>query len=246
MFQNGAHDGFHEAIGDTVTLSMTPAYLAKIGLVPESKPSKEAVINQQMKMALEKIAFLPFGKMIDEWRWKVFSGEVHARELQRRVVGAAREVPGHRARRSSAPRPISIRARSTTFRATRRTRATSCRSSCSSSSRRRCAKRPGSRARCRSARSSATRKPGRKFGAMLAEGRQPAVAGHALRADRHAADGRLGDHRILQAVAGLAQGTEQGPDVRLVSALVLNRWRVPRRRGCGRVAWPGTGGHRQA
>jgi peptidyl-dipeptidase A len=77
MFQNGAHDGFHEAIGDTVNLSMTPAYLAKIGLVPAAaKPSREALINQQMKMALEKIAFLPFGKMIDEWRWQVFSGEV--------------------------------------------------------------------------------------------------------------------------------------------------------------------------
>ncbi len=76
MFQNGAHDGFHEAIGDTITLSMTPAYLAKIGLVPSAAESKEAVINQQMKMALEKIAFLPFGKLIDEWRWKVFSGEV--------------------------------------------------------------------------------------------------------------------------------------------------------------------------
>jgi peptidyl-dipeptidase A len=77
MFQNGAHDGFHEAIGDTVTLSMTPAYLEKIGLVPAAaKPSQEALINRQMKMALEKIAFLPFGKMIDEWRWQVFSGEV--------------------------------------------------------------------------------------------------------------------------------------------------------------------------
>ncbi|MCE3284110.1 MAG: peptidyl-dipeptidase [Steroidobacteraceae bacterium] len=77
MFQNGAHDGFHEAIGDTVNLSMTPAYLAKIGLVPEAAtPSREALINQQMKMALEKIAFLPFGKMIDEWRWQVFSGQV--------------------------------------------------------------------------------------------------------------------------------------------------------------------------
>jgi peptidyl-dipeptidase A len=76
MFKNGAHDGFHEAIGDTINLSMTPAYLAKIGLVPESKTSKEALINQQMKMALEKIAFLPFGKMIDEWRWQVFSGQV--------------------------------------------------------------------------------------------------------------------------------------------------------------------------
>jgi len=76
MFQNGAHDGFHEAIGDTITLSMTPAYLAKIGLVPSASESKEAVINQQMKMALEKIAFLPFGKLIDEWRWQVFSGQV--------------------------------------------------------------------------------------------------------------------------------------------------------------------------
>jgi peptidyl-dipeptidase A len=76
LFQQGAHDGFHEAVGDTVNLSMTPAYLAKIGLVPEATQSREAVINQQMKMALEKIAFLPFGKVIDEWRWKVFSGEV--------------------------------------------------------------------------------------------------------------------------------------------------------------------------
>jgi peptidyl-dipeptidase A len=77
MFQNGAHDGFHEAIGDTVTLSMTPAYMAKIGLSPaQATPSREALINRQMKMALDKIAFLPFGKMIDEWRWQVFSGQV--------------------------------------------------------------------------------------------------------------------------------------------------------------------------
>ena len=76
LFQNGAHEGFHEAVGDTVNLSMTPAYLAQIGLVSEAGTSREAVINQQMKMALQKIAFLPFGKLIDEWRWKVFSGEV--------------------------------------------------------------------------------------------------------------------------------------------------------------------------
>ena len=75
-FQNGAHDGFHEAVGDTINLSMTPEYLAQIGLAPASKTSRESVINQQMKMALEKIAFLPFGKMIDEWRWQVFSGRV--------------------------------------------------------------------------------------------------------------------------------------------------------------------------
>lgn len=76
LFQSGANDGFHEAIGDTVNLSMTPAYLNRIGLSGAVKPSREATINQQMKLALDKIAFLPFGKLIDEWRWKVFSGEV--------------------------------------------------------------------------------------------------------------------------------------------------------------------------
>ena len=76
LFRTGANDGFHEAIGDTVNLSVTPGYLAKIGLINAVKPSQEAVINQQMKMALDKIAFLPFGRLIDQWRWKVFSGEI--------------------------------------------------------------------------------------------------------------------------------------------------------------------------
>ncbi len=76
MFQNGAHDGFHEAIGDTVLLSMTPGYLAQLGLGSKVTVSNEAVINEQMKMAADKIAFLPFGKVIDQWRWKVFSGEI--------------------------------------------------------------------------------------------------------------------------------------------------------------------------
>jgi len=76
LFQQGAHDGFHEAIGDAVNLSVTPAYLHQLGLVADVVPSKEAVINQQMKMALEKVAFLPFGKLIDQWRWGVFSGKI--------------------------------------------------------------------------------------------------------------------------------------------------------------------------
>ena len=76
MFQNGAHDGFHEAIGDTVTLSLTPVHLNKIGLVPPQKADPKAVINSQMKWALDKIVFLPWGKLVDQWRWKVFSGEV--------------------------------------------------------------------------------------------------------------------------------------------------------------------------
>ncbi len=76
IFQGGAHDGFHEAIGDTIALSITPNYLKEIGLFESIEESDEAEINHLMKVALDKIAFLPFGKLIDQWRWKVFSGEV--------------------------------------------------------------------------------------------------------------------------------------------------------------------------
>lgn len=76
LFQNGANDGFHEAIGDTVVLSMTPGYLKKIGLIDKVENNQQAVINQQMKLALDKVAFLPFGKIIDQWRWQVFSGKI--------------------------------------------------------------------------------------------------------------------------------------------------------------------------
>lgn len=76
IFQNGAHDGFHEAIGDTIVLAMTPQYLASVGLVDAPKQSQEALINAQMRMALAKVAFLPFGLMIDRWRWGVFDGSI--------------------------------------------------------------------------------------------------------------------------------------------------------------------------
>jgi peptidyl-dipeptidase A len=76
LFQDGAHSGFHEAIGDTITLSMTPEYLAEVGLIETAERSEEAAINRQMQRALDTIAFLPFGKLIDEWRWRVFSGEI--------------------------------------------------------------------------------------------------------------------------------------------------------------------------
>jgi peptidyl-dipeptidase A len=76
LFQGGANEGFHEAIGDTVVLSMTPGYLSTIKLVGNVKTSREALINEQLKLALDRIAFLPFGKLVDQWRWKVFSGEV--------------------------------------------------------------------------------------------------------------------------------------------------------------------------
>lgn len=75
IFKNSANDGFHEAIGDTVALSITPNYLKQIGLLDEV-PDASKDIGLLLKQALDKVAFLPFGLMIDQWRWKVFSGEI--------------------------------------------------------------------------------------------------------------------------------------------------------------------------
>jgi peptidyl-dipeptidase A len=75
IFRDSANDGFHEAIGDTIALSVTPEYLVKIGLLDKA-PDASKDIGLLLARALEKVAFLPFGLMIDQWRWKVFSGEI--------------------------------------------------------------------------------------------------------------------------------------------------------------------------
>ncbi len=75
MFRDSANDGFHEAVGDTIALSITPEYLVKLGLLDKA-PDTSKDIGLLLSKALEKIAFLPFGIMIDQWRWKVFSGEI--------------------------------------------------------------------------------------------------------------------------------------------------------------------------
>jgi peptidyl-dipeptidase A len=75
LFEGGANDGFHEAIGDTIALAITPEYLQKIGLL-DKVPPPEADIPLLLRQALDKVAFLPFGLLIDQWRWKVFSGEI--------------------------------------------------------------------------------------------------------------------------------------------------------------------------
>ena len=75
LFRGGANDGFHEAIGDTIALSITPEYLKTIGLIDQIPPAS-ADLPLLLRTALDKIAFLPFGLMIDKWRWQVFSGEV--------------------------------------------------------------------------------------------------------------------------------------------------------------------------
>jgi peptidyl-dipeptidase A len=75
FFRGSANDGFHEAIGDTIALSVTPEYLKQIGLL-DKVPGPEGDLGLLMQKALDKIAFLPFGLLVDQWRWKVFSGEI--------------------------------------------------------------------------------------------------------------------------------------------------------------------------
>ena len=74
LFRDSANDGFHEAVGDTIALSITPEYLIKIGLLDKA-PEASKDIGLLLARALDKVAFLPFGVVIDQWRWKVFSGQ---------------------------------------------------------------------------------------------------------------------------------------------------------------------------
>ena len=75
IFRDSANDGFHEALGDTIALSVTPEYLVKIGLL-DTAPDASRDLGLLMGRALQKVAFLPFGLLIDQWRWQVFSGQV--------------------------------------------------------------------------------------------------------------------------------------------------------------------------
>ena len=99
LFRDGAIDAFHEAIGDTVALSVTPPYLKQLGLIDKA-PDPSADIGFLLNRALDKVAFLPFGYLVDQWRWKVFSGEVKPDsynkawwELREKYQGIAPPVP---------------------------------------------------------------------------------------------------------------------------------------------------------
>jgi peptidyl-dipeptidase A len=99
IFRAGANDGFHEAIGDTIALSVTPEYLKRIGVI-DTAPGPEGDIPQLLRRALGKVAFLPFGYLVDQWRWRVFAGEVGPQDydklwwdLRARYQGIARPEP---------------------------------------------------------------------------------------------------------------------------------------------------------
>jgi peptidyl-dipeptidase A len=77
LYLDGANDGFHEAIGDFIALSITPDYLVKIGLLDPAKvPGADKDLGLLLRQAMDKVAFLPFGLLIDKWRWGVFDGSI--------------------------------------------------------------------------------------------------------------------------------------------------------------------------
>jgi peptidyl-dipeptidase A len=99
LFRDSANDAFHEAIGDTVALSVTPPYLKQLGLI-DKVPDPSADIGFLLNRALDKVAFLPFGYLVDQWRWKVFSGEIGPNdynkawwELREKYQGVVAPVP---------------------------------------------------------------------------------------------------------------------------------------------------------
>jgi peptidyl-dipeptidase A len=93
LYRDSANDGFHEAIGDTIALSVTPEYLKQIGLL-ETIPPASSDIGLLMKRALDKVAFLPFGLLIDKWRWGVFSGKITPAEYNKAWWDLKREYQG--------------------------------------------------------------------------------------------------------------------------------------------------------
>ena len=148
--------------------------------------------------------------MIDQWRWKVFSGEIKPDELQQGLVGAAAEVSGHRAAGRRAAKPISILARSITSPPTCPIRATSWPTFCNSSSIARCAASPDSTARSTAARFYGNKEAGAKFNTMLEMGQSKPWpdALEALTGER--ADGRQRDAGLLRAAEEVAGRAEQG------------------------------------
>jgi len=95
LYLNGANDGFHEAIGDFIALSITPQYLVQIGLLDQSKvPSADKDTGLLLRQAMDKVAFLPFGLLVDKWRWGVFDGSITPANYNQAWVDLKRQYQG--------------------------------------------------------------------------------------------------------------------------------------------------------
>ncbi len=100
LFASGAHDGFHEAIGDAIALAITPEYLKQVGLLQGPVPGADADLPLLLRQALDRVAFLPWGLLVDKWRWEVFDGRLPESrfnagwwELRHRYQGVSAPLP---------------------------------------------------------------------------------------------------------------------------------------------------------
>ncbi|XP_036127494.1 angiotensin-converting enzyme 2 isoform X3 [Molossus molossus] len=102
LLRNGANEGFHEAVGEVISLSVaTPKHLKVIGLLqPDFNEDNETEINFLFKQALSIVGTLPFTYMLEKWRWMVFKGEIPKEqwmqkwwEMKRDIVGVVEPVP---------------------------------------------------------------------------------------------------------------------------------------------------------
>lgn len=161
LYLGSANDGFHEAIGDMIALSVTPEYLVSIGLLEAGKvPDASRDIGLLLRQALEKVPGMAWTVLVDKWRWGVFDGSIAPdaynkawNDLRREYMGVV--PPVARSEEDFDPGPNSI------SRATPRTRAISSHACCSSSSTSAPARSRAGRVRCTAARSTATARSAR-------------------------------------------------------------------------------------
>ena len=156
LYRDGANDGFHEAIGDTIALSITPSYLTKIGLL-DQEPDVSRDTGLLLARALDGVAFLPFGLLVDKWRWQVFSGEIKPAEYNTAWWQLREEYQGIKAP-SPGLRMTSMRAQSIMCRAMYLTCAISWPAFSNSSFTRLHVSRPVSRGHCTAAQSTERRR----------------------------------------------------------------------------------------
>ena len=216
LFQDGAHDGFHEAIGDAVNLSVTPGYLHQIGLVERGEavagsrhqPADEDGARQDrlpaVRQAHRRVALGACSTAASSPPTTTRPGGSCARSTRassppvartRGGLRSGREVPHPRQHAVHALLPVVHPAVPVPQGAVRGRRA--------------------SRARCTSARSSATRKRARSTAPCWRSARASPGRTRCEKLTGTRADGRLGDHRLLQAARSLARRAEQGPELRL-------------------------------
>ena len=225
LFQAGANDGFHEGIGDTLALSVTPQYLKNLGLLDQVAEQRQGT-HQRPDEDGARQGRLPPVRSHDR---QVALGRVLRQdaegEVQRGVVGAPHEVPGRRVAGAAQRGRLRSRARSTTSRRRRRTCATSSRASTSSSSTARSARRRATRARSTRARIYGNKEAGAKLRAMLQLGQSKPWPEALATLSGENEGRRVRDARVLRAAPRVAQGAEQGRAVRLVTGAYTSvRW----------------------